>query len=92
MEDNYFRGVKITEDASFFKTFSPFMEEINKLKQRQVAFIDRKVSRVSGQANLMGLLFCEAMMDDQKTDFCFINPGMIRVEFDEGPLIYDHIF
>ena len=68
------------------------MDEIEAMKKRQVAIVDNPMPRSPGDRNIMGLFFCDAMMDDLKADFCLLNPGSIRIEFEEGPLIFDRIF
>ena len=40
----------------------------------------------------MGAFFCNAFSQILKTEFCIINPGMLRIDFRKGPLTYDLIF
>jgi hypothetical protein len=39
------------------------------------------MGRIPDENNLMGQFMCDVMMSESKTDFCFCNPGMIRIDF-----------
>lgn len=48
--------------------------------------------RLPDEKNYMGVFTCDVMNHFAKTEFCIVNPGMLRIDFRKGDLTYDIIF
>ncbi len=92
LETPVFHGRSMRADGSVEALLAPTFAKSAEEKKRIVGHAARPITHTRIEESELGNLVTDALREQMKTDFAFVNSGGLRAPFDQGPITYEALF